>query len=146
MISTPAETFPAFSADCETLSAQGFMKPFFSAAPAQQAWAFLVPEKLTEQRHRVVLHERFWHKRTHAKLLSEAKKCCTPCQDGSICFYQIVGRTYRGETQTDMLARNVFYCLFGLQELHPAVQQSRRPLRGIKHVKLKNSHVSFCEL
>lgn len=25
---TPAETFPAFSADCETLSAQGFMKLF----------------------------------------------------------------------------------------------------------------------
>lgn len=34
------------------------------------------------------------------------QKCCIFCQDGSARLYQIVGRTYRGEKQTDMLARH----------------------------------------
>lgn len=42
---------------------------------------------------------------------ARGKKCCFSCQPGSIHFYQRVGRTYKGETQTDMLARNHFYCL-----------------------------------
>lgn len=34
------------------------------------------------------------------------------CQDGSVRFCQIVGRTYRGETLAVMSARNVFIAFF----------------------------------
>lgn len=57
--------------------------------------------------------KRLWQRYAHAKLFSK----CASCQDGSARFCQIVGRTYRGETQAVMLARNVIAFL-GLKRSH----------------------------
>lgn len=60
---------------------------------------------------------------------ARGKKCCFSCQPGSIHFYQRVGRTYKGETQTDMLARNHFYCLLDFRctiQLTPEFQAEEK--------------------
>lgn len=120
----------------QTLATHGFTK-LFSSLSWTDSWfynpssAFLVLERLTVETRKVVLDERLWHGQPHAKLFSK-QKCCVSCQDGSVHFYQIVGRTYRGETQAVMLARNVFYCLSGPEMLDPVHFQSFRPNRRIK--------------
>lgn len=40
-----------------------------------------------------------------------SKYAAFPAKMAAVHFYQIVGRTYRGETQAVTSARNVFYCL-----------------------------------
>ena len=61
-----------------------------------------------------------------------SKNAAFPAKMAAVHFYQIVGRTYRGETQAVTSAKNVFYCLSGLEMLRPVHSQSFRPGRGIK--------------
>lgn len=55
---------------------------------------------------------------------------CVSCQDGSAHFCQIAGRTYRGETQAVVFARNVFYCLSGLKMLCSMQPQHNRRIKS----------------
>lgn len=79
---------------------------------------FLFPQQSTVQRRKVVSDESFWHRYTHAKLFSRVS-----CQDGSVHFCQIVAGRPSGR---DVLARNVFYWLTGLEMLHPVKSQTFR--------------------